>query len=187
MSDDGATRAAAWLSAWDSQGIHRTATAGDEAGAAWLMREAAGLGAAPAAEDFALDRLDRDQPRWASPSCALLPDAQQKHATAEARDRLALTRGSLPVGLGTHHQRGQRLNPTGAPTSSTDRSAATILGHERPRPRGTCQRPARPHRCIRWWWRSTLGDVILASKPGIVATHISSSSASERSCAAIAL
>jgi len=58
VSDDGATRAAAWLSAWDSQGIHRTATAGDEAGAAWLMREAASLGAAPAAEDFALDRLD---------------------------------------------------------------------------------------------------------------------------------
>jgi hypothetical protein len=58
VSDDGATRAAAWLSAWDSQGIHRTATAGDEAGAAWLMREAACLGAAPAAEDFALDRLD---------------------------------------------------------------------------------------------------------------------------------
>jgi hypothetical protein len=58
VSDDGAARAAAWLSAWDSQGIHRTATAGDEAGAAWLMREAAGLGAAPAAEDFGLDRLD---------------------------------------------------------------------------------------------------------------------------------
>jgi hypothetical protein len=58
VPDNGATRAAAWLSAWDSQGIHRTATAGDDAGAAWLMREAAGLGAAPAAEDFALDRLD---------------------------------------------------------------------------------------------------------------------------------
>jgi hypothetical protein len=58
VSDDGATRAAAWLSAWDSLGIHRTATAGDEAGATWLGREAAGLGAAPAAEDFALDRLD---------------------------------------------------------------------------------------------------------------------------------
>jgi hypothetical protein len=58
VSDDGATRAAAWLSAWDSLGIHRTATPGDEAGATWLRREAAGLGAAPAAEDFALDRLD---------------------------------------------------------------------------------------------------------------------------------
>jgi hypothetical protein len=58
VSDDGATRAAAWLRAWDSQGIHRTATAGDEAGAVWLMREAADLDAAPAAEGFALDRLD---------------------------------------------------------------------------------------------------------------------------------
>ena len=58
MSDDGEARAVAWLRAWDSQGIHRTATAGDEAGADWLTREAAGLGAAPAAEDFALDRLD---------------------------------------------------------------------------------------------------------------------------------
>jgi hypothetical protein len=58
VSDDGATRAAVWLSAWDSQGIHRTATTGDEAGATWLLREAAGLGAAPATEGFALDRLD---------------------------------------------------------------------------------------------------------------------------------
>jgi len=51
-------RAAAWLRAWDSQGIHRTATAGDQAGADWLIEEAAGLGAAPAVEEFALDRLD---------------------------------------------------------------------------------------------------------------------------------
>ena len=58
MPNNGVSRAAAWLSAWDSQGIHRTATAGDEAGAAWLIQEATGLGAAPAAEDFALDRLD---------------------------------------------------------------------------------------------------------------------------------
>src|SRR3984893_6456753 len=57
-TDDGNARAAAWLSAWDSQGIHRTATAGDEAGADWLAREAAGLGATPVIEDFALDRLD---------------------------------------------------------------------------------------------------------------------------------
>lgn len=57
VSDD-AARAAAWLIAWDSQGIHRTATAGDENGADWLMREAARLGAVPAVEDFALDRLD---------------------------------------------------------------------------------------------------------------------------------
>jgi hypothetical protein len=51
-------RAAAWLQAWDGQGTHRTATAGDDAGAAWLASEAAALGAAPAVEEFALDRLD---------------------------------------------------------------------------------------------------------------------------------
>ena len=53
-----AARAAAWLSAWDSQGIHRTATAGDEAGAAWLANEAALLGADVAREAFTLDRID---------------------------------------------------------------------------------------------------------------------------------
>ena len=58
VTDDDRTRAVAWLTAWDSQGIHRTATAGDEAGADWLMDEAARLGAAPGVEDFALDRLD---------------------------------------------------------------------------------------------------------------------------------
>ncbi len=56
--DDGTARAAAWLNAWDSQGIHRTATPGDEAGADWLADEAAALGAAPAVEDFPLGRLD---------------------------------------------------------------------------------------------------------------------------------
>jgi len=55
LSDDATMRATAWLRAWDSQGIHRTATAGDEAGADW---EAAGLGAVPAVETFTLDRLD---------------------------------------------------------------------------------------------------------------------------------
>jgi hypothetical protein len=58
LSDDATARATAWLRAWDSQGIHRTATAGDEAGADWLIREAAGLGAVPAVETFTLDRLD---------------------------------------------------------------------------------------------------------------------------------
>jgi hypothetical protein len=58
MTDDGTTRAIAWLTEWDSQGIHRTATAGDEAGANWLIREATSLGAAPAIEEFALDRLE---------------------------------------------------------------------------------------------------------------------------------
>src|ERR1700719_3818529 len=51
-------RAAAWLAAWDGQGIHRTGTAGDLAGAEWLGREAAALGAEGWIEKFALDRLD---------------------------------------------------------------------------------------------------------------------------------
>lgn len=46
------------LAAWDGQGLHRTATAGDEAGAEWLAAEAAALGAAVTIEEFALDRLD---------------------------------------------------------------------------------------------------------------------------------
>src|SRR6516162_2057872 len=58
VSDDATMRAAAWLGAWDSQGIHRTATVGDQAGADWLLREAASLGTAPVVETFALDRLD---------------------------------------------------------------------------------------------------------------------------------
>ena len=61
-TDDRVTRAAAWLAAWDGQGIHRTATVGDEAGADWLAHEAAALGATPAIEDFALDRLDPGDP-----------------------------------------------------------------------------------------------------------------------------
>ena len=55
---EGKARAIAWLTAWDSQGIHRAATAGDAAGAEWLTREVADLGAAPALEEFVLDRLD---------------------------------------------------------------------------------------------------------------------------------
>jgi hypothetical protein len=39
LSDNATTRAIAWLTAWDSQGVHRTATSGDEAGADWLIRE----------------------------------------------------------------------------------------------------------------------------------------------------
>ena len=41
-------RSAGWLAAWDGQGIHHTATAGDDAGADWLAREAEALGAAKA-------------------------------------------------------------------------------------------------------------------------------------------
>ena len=49
---------AAWLRAWDSQGPHRTGTAGDHAGADWLTAEARTLGALPTQEKFQLDRLD---------------------------------------------------------------------------------------------------------------------------------
>ena len=49
---------AAWLRAWDSHGYHRTGTDNDEAGAAWLEREAASLGAVVSSESFALDRID---------------------------------------------------------------------------------------------------------------------------------
>ena len=58
LSDDCTARAAAWLTAWDALGIHRTATAGDQAGADWLIGEAARLGAATTIETFSLDRLD---------------------------------------------------------------------------------------------------------------------------------
>jgi len=56
--DEARARAVAWLTAWDSQGAHRTATTGDEAGAIWLAREAAGFGVEVATEVFELDRLD---------------------------------------------------------------------------------------------------------------------------------
>jgi hypothetical protein len=60
ISAPGAAQACAarWLSAWDAQGAHRTATPGDTAGAEWLAREAAALGAEVSVEEFALDRLD---------------------------------------------------------------------------------------------------------------------------------
>jgi hypothetical protein len=58
LFDEAKARAVTWLTAWDSQGIHRTGTTGDEAGALWLAREAAALGVEVASEAFALDRLD---------------------------------------------------------------------------------------------------------------------------------
>ena len=58
LPDNATARAGAWLMAWDSHGIHRTATAGDQAGADWLIQEAASLGAVPVVETFSLDRLD---------------------------------------------------------------------------------------------------------------------------------
>jgi hypothetical protein len=56
--DEARVRAVAWLTAWDSQGVHRTGTTGDEAGAIWLAHEAAGLGAEVSTEVFELGRLD---------------------------------------------------------------------------------------------------------------------------------
>jgi hypothetical protein len=56
--DDAKARAVAWLTAWDSQGVHRTGTTGDEAGALWLARQAAGLGVDVTKEVLELDRLD---------------------------------------------------------------------------------------------------------------------------------
>jgi hypothetical protein len=51
-------RAASWLRAWDRQGLHRTGTAGDLAGAEWHGQEAMALGADVWVEEFALDRVD---------------------------------------------------------------------------------------------------------------------------------
>lgn len=52
-------RARGWLQAWDSQGVHRTATAGDEAGATWLEREAAAIaGPLVKSEVFDFERID---------------------------------------------------------------------------------------------------------------------------------
>src|SRR5205814_3181681 len=48
------TRAASWLRAWDRQGLHRTGTAGDLAGAEWLGQQAMALGAEVWVEEFAL-------------------------------------------------------------------------------------------------------------------------------------
>jgi len=53
-------RATTWLRTWDSQGNHRTATAGDEQGAEWLAGEARAMGATVAFESFALDRVEVD-------------------------------------------------------------------------------------------------------------------------------
>ena len=56
--DEAKARAVAWLTAWDSQGPHRTGTTGDEAGALWLAHEAARLGVEVTHESFELNRLD---------------------------------------------------------------------------------------------------------------------------------
>ena len=58
VPDDAIARATTWLEAWDAQGTHRTGTAGDDAGADWLAREAAALGAEVEIESFAFTRLE---------------------------------------------------------------------------------------------------------------------------------
>lgn len=57
---DDEARAASWVRAWDSQGTHRTATAGDEAGAEWLAAEARGMGVSVGFESFTVNRIDVD-------------------------------------------------------------------------------------------------------------------------------
>ena len=56
--EEAKARAVTWITAWDSQGPHRTGTAGDEAGARWLAHEAATLGVEVTSEVFKLDRLE---------------------------------------------------------------------------------------------------------------------------------
>src|SRR5687767_9488349 len=51
-------RVSRWLQAWDGQGIHRTGTPGDQAGADWLAREATALAGPVAIESFSLDRIE---------------------------------------------------------------------------------------------------------------------------------
>ena len=58
VSNAAVARTAGWLTAWDSHPVHRTGTAGDGSGAAWLMSEVEKLGVQPVLEEFTLDRLD---------------------------------------------------------------------------------------------------------------------------------
>lgn len=51
-------RVAQYVQAYDSQGNHRTATAGDIAAAQWLQAEIRAMGVTPQLEDFAIDRVD---------------------------------------------------------------------------------------------------------------------------------
>lgn len=57
--NDGAEeRIARWLEEFDSQGNHRTGTAGDDASAEWLVREAGKFGVKAARENFPFNRVD---------------------------------------------------------------------------------------------------------------------------------
>jgi len=56
--EEAKARAVTCITTWDSQGLHRTGTASDEAGALWLMQEAAALGVELTSEVFKLDRIE---------------------------------------------------------------------------------------------------------------------------------
>lgn len=56
--DDDEARVAAWLQAFDTHGNHRTATAGDQASADWLIAEARRLGVEATVEPFPVSRVD---------------------------------------------------------------------------------------------------------------------------------
>ncbi len=90
--DDAQRRAARWLDMWDTQGIHRTATTGGSAGAVWLAREAAALGALVSIEEFALDRLD--------PVTAFLEFAGQRFAAVPVFDAPATDAAGVTGRLG---------------------------------------------------------------------------------------
>lgn len=92
LSADPWVRAASWLAAWDSHGNHRTATAGDEAGAEWLAAEAAALGADPAIEEFRIQRLD--------PGAAFLELDGERIAGIPAFDAPATAGGGIGGRLG---------------------------------------------------------------------------------------
>ena len=91
---DGTAQAIAWLSAWDSQGTHRTGTVGDEAGADWLAREASRLGATPATEEFVLERFDPSD-AYLEFADARIPGVPLFDAPATTADGISGTLGAI--------------------------------------------------------------------------------------------
>ena len=88
-------RAATWLRAWDSQGVHRTGTPGDTAGAEWLAREAAALGATVAIETFSLRRLDPVQ-TWIE--CGGRQIADARYAVAHGNGGVLSSQATVILG-----------------------------------------------------------------------------------------
>lgn len=95
-------RTEAWLRAWDSQGRHRTATAGDEAGAAWLLAEARAMGAPARFESFTLDRVDPIEAYIEIDGTRIdgVPIFDGP-LSADVRGSLGLTGGDAPIGVST--------------------------------------------------------------------------------------